>query len=103
MDIRIRKRYYERSDKSRSPASFTARQPKGVGTTVHATIRLDPVLKKHKDLRKGVLKHETDEIRAWGKGKTSTHRLANRKEPQVTRKLGGTKGFWGEIDRRNRR
>ena len=103
MDIRVRKRYYKRSKKGRSPASFIARQPRGVGTDVHATIRLDPVLKKHKDLRKGVLKHETDEIKAWGKGKTSTHRYANRNEPKVTRRLGGVKGFWREIERRNKR
>lgn len=103
MKLHISKRYYKNSRKGREPAIYHAKQPKGVGTDIHAIVKLDPILKKHRDLRKGILKHESSEIEAWGKGRTACHRYASSKEPEVTRKLGGVKGFWKEIEKRNRR
>lgn len=79
MDIRVKRRYYKSSKKGRA-GSFRARQPKGVGTTVHATIMLDPSLKQDKRKRERVIKHERDEIKAWGKGRLRPHRVARRKE-----------------------
>jgi hypothetical protein len=77
-------------------------QPGGVGTDVYATIRLSPVLRKHRDLRDGIVKHEVEEIKAWGRGSTRPHRIANNKEPSVTKRLGGERGFWEEIRRREK-
>ena len=102
MKLYIRKRYRKRSKRGGKPASFHATQPKGVGTDVHAIIKLDPILKKHKDLRKGILRHERKEIEAWGRGRTDSHRYANNREPEVTRRLGGVRGFWKEIRKREK-
>ena len=79
MKLYVKKRYYKRDRRSESPAVYEARQPKGVGTDIHATIRMSPILKKHGDLRKGILRHETEEIKAWGRGSTRPHRIANSK------------------------
>ncbi|KKM50614.1 hypothetical protein LCGC14_1556010 [marine sediment metagenome] len=100
--LHIRKKYYKHSRKGRMPVSFQAKQPGGTGTDVHATLYMDPVLKKHKDLRKGLIRHEKEELRAWGSGKSGGHTIALRKEPKLTRDLGGTSGFWKEIEKRKR-
>lgn len=91
--------YYKRSNKQRPPATYRAKRK---GGKVVADIKLDPILKKHKDLRRGVLKHEKDEIRAWARGNTAPHRYASKREPRVTHRLGGERGFWREIERRER-
>lgn len=103
MKVRICKKYYKRSQFGRNPMQFHAEQSGGIGSDVHAVILIDPVLKKHPDLRKPMLQHEIDELKDWGKGKTGNHRRANRKEPLVTRKLGGVCGFWKEIKKREKR
>jgi len=103
MKVHVKKRYYKRNLRHRSPATYEAEQPHGVGTDVHATIKMSPILRKHKDLRDGILKHEMEEITAWGRGSTRPHRTASSKEPLITRKLGGERGFWKEIDRREKR
>ncbi len=102
MRLHVRKLYYKRDDKKESPARYSAKQPRGVGTDVYATIKMMPILRKYKDLRKGILKHEVEEIKAWGKGSTRAHRIANGKEPAVTKRLGGERGFWREITRREK-
>jgi len=102
MNLHVRKKYYKHDYKDRSPARYSVKQPKGVGTDVHGVIYMSPVLKKHKDLRKGILKHEIEEIKAWGKGKTNAHRIAQSKEPKITRNLGGERAFWKEIKKREK-
>jgi hypothetical protein len=97
MKISIDESYYARSRRGKSPASFHAVQH---GDTIKAKVKLDPVLKKHKDLLSGIRKHEREEIKAWGNGHHTPHLHARSKEPNVTRNLGGVKGFWNEIDRR---
>jgi len=97
MKISIEESYYERSRRGKSPASFHAVQH---GDNIKAKVKLDPVLKKHRDLLRGVRKHEREEITAWGKGHHAPHLHARSKEPRITRELGGIKGFWREIDRR---
>jgi hypothetical protein len=100
MKVIVTKSYYKRSKRGRSPAKFHAVQS---GSEVHAKVKLDPVLKRHPDLLRGVLKHENEEIKAWGNGHHAPHLHARSKEPKVTRELGGISGFWREIDRRNKR
>ena len=102
MKIHIKKQYYRHSKVGRSPASYKARQPEGKGTDVFMDMKVDPILRKKKarDLKKGIMRHEIEEVRAWGKGSTSPHRDASAKEPKVTRKLGGTSGFWKEAHKR---
>ncbi len=102
LKIYARKRYYKGSRRGKSPSTYRVTQPCGVGSSIHGTIYLAPVLKRHKDLRAGVLKHELGEIRAWGGGTTNAHTIGSSKEPKVTKRLGGVKGFWEEIDRRER-
>lgn len=97
MKFQITEAYYKTSKKGRPPAIFHAVQH---GDNIKAKVRLDPVLKKHKDLLRGVLKHEREEIKAWGNGHHAPHLHARSKEPHVTRKLGGVSGFWKEIERR---
>jgi hypothetical protein len=80
---------------------FTASQPKGKGTDVHAVILMEPCLKKHKDLREAMLRHEKYEIADWGKGCGKSHHHAKRNEPKLTRNLTLSK-FWREIDRREK-
>ena len=100
MKISIEESYYKRSRRGKSPASFHAVQH---GDNIKAKVKLDPVLKKHRDLLRGVRKHEREEITAWGKGHHAPHLHARSKEPRITRELGGIKGFWREIDRRGQR
>ena len=102
MKLYITKKYYKTSIRGREPIRYKARQKK-VGTDIHATIRMDPVLKKYPDLRKVLLQHEKTEIREWGKGKTGGHRAAVKKEPKILRKIGGVSGLWREIKRRERK
>lgn len=103
MKLNIKQVYLRRNLRNRSPATYHAVQKNGVGSDVNAVVKLAPILKKHSDLRRGILKHEREEIYGWAKGQTGNHRRANRSEPSLTKKLGGTKGFWNEIDRRNKR
>lgn len=101
MKIFVTKRYYKRRRIGEEPIKYKAKQ-KRVGADVHATIMMDPVLKKHPDLRKALVRHEVSEIRAWGKGSTSAHSSARSKEPKAIRNIGGVSGFWREINRREK-
>ena len=100
MGIRIR--HYKRRRRDKKPSVYRVMQD---GDGVSGTVWLDPVLKKkrHQDLKRGILKHELTEIDAWAKGKTNPHTIASRAEPKVTKKLGGERGFWAEIAKRERR
>jgi hypothetical protein len=100
MKVKIKKVYYKRSQKGRDPIKFSASQPKGVGTDVHAVVKIDPVLRKHKDLRKAMMRHEEYEIKDWGNGCNKAHYHAKRREPKLTRKIKNVSGFWQEIERR---
>lgn len=102
MDVKISKKYYKRSRPGEEPMKYKARQPRGVGTTVHAEVYMDPVLKKHPDLRKELLKHEMVEIRSWGEGSTRGHSKARGRESKPIREIGGVSGFWREIKKRER-
>lgn len=77
-----------------SPARYVALRK---GNKIIAHITLHPILRKYPDLRIGVLQHETNEIAAWARGNTASHRYANDRESRVTKQLGGVKGFWKEI------
>ena len=105
MKVRIKKRFYKRSQVGRNPMVFEAKQPKGIHTDIYAVINIDPILrkKKHKDLRDGMLKHEKDEIYDWGKGCDKAHHHAKRKEKKLTRSLKSVDGFWREIKRREKK
>ena len=100
IQVKVTYKYYKRVRQGEEPIRYVARQPKGVGTNVFATIYLDPILKKHPDLLKALLKHELNEIKAWGMGKAGVHTKARVREPALTRKIGGVSGFWKEIKRR---
>ena len=104
MKLCLRRAYYKRSRVGREPVRFHVRQPQGVGTAIRGTIWLDPVLRKrrHADLRQALVRHETDEIKAWGKGKAGAHTRAKSREPKAIRSIGGVTGFWREIQRRER-
>ena len=102
MKIHITKSYYKKSRKGREPAKFYATQRGGLGHDVHAKVKLDPILKKHKDLERGIMKHEKEEIEHWGHGHPAAHHVARHKEPRLTRNIGGVSGFWKEIKRRER-
>lgn len=56
MRYTFKKEYYKRRRPGEEPISFHASQK---GNRVKATIKMDPVLKKHPDLRKALLAHET--------------------------------------------
>jgi hypothetical protein len=99
MKVKIRKVYYKSIRKGREPARYLAVQPGGLGTEVHAVIRLDPVLKKHKVLRNAIVNHEKYEIYDWGKGCPHAHKHAKHKEPKLTRKMN-VKGFWEYVGKR---
>ena len=102
MKLALKRRYYTTSRRGREPIRYHVRQPKGVGTTVHGVIYMDPVLRRHSnaDLRKALVGHEVREIRAWGAGKLASHSKARNQEPALTKKIGGVSGFWKEISRR---
>jgi len=80
-----------------TPARYTAHRN---GDKIIAHITLHPILRKYPDLRRGVLGHEMDEVAAWARGNTAAHHFANNREPEVTKELGGIKGFWKEVQRR---
>ena len=103
MKVKIIKKYYRRSQKGRDPIKFHAVQSGGIGTDVHAVVRLDPILRKHKDLRKAMLNHEEYEITDWGRGCNKAHHHAKRREPVLTRKIGGVSGFWKLVGKREKR
>lgn len=101
MKVHIKKVYYKNIRKGSEPCKYVARQPNGVNTSVFATIKLDPVLrkKKLKPIKNAMIRHEINEMRHWGEGKSGGHRFANSKEPYLTRvKLKGVSGFWKKID-----
>lgn len=104
MKLYLKRRYYKGSQRGRDPIRFHVRQPRGVGTDVHGTIWLEPVLKKRQntDLRTALLKHELVEIKAWGKGGKGSHTRAKSREPALIRNIGGVSGFWREIAKRNK-
>ena len=99
----IKKRYYPTSRVEREPIRYSAKQPDGTGSTVFATIYLDPILRKYPDLERALIQHETNELKAWGKGQSGVHALARSKEPKALQQIGGVSGFWREIARREKR
>ena len=102
-NIAITKRYYPKSLVGREPIRYSAKQPNGIGSTVYAIIYLDPILRKHPDLERALMRHEVNEIRAWSTGKPGAHTIAKSKEPKMLRDIGGVSGFWREIARREKR
>jgi len=98
--LKITYKYYKHVRRGEEPIRYTVRQPEGVGTTAYVTIYLDPILKKHPDLKRALVKHEIDEIKAWAMEKTGSHAKARHREPALTRNIGGVSGFWKEIKRR---
>ena len=97
MKVSYRVHYSADRRRTVSPARYTAQRK---GDWVIAHITLHPILKKYSDLRRGVLGHEMDEIASWVEGVTASHRYANGREPRVTKWLGGVKGFWAEVRKR---
>uniref|UniRef100_A0A6M3ID33 Uncharacterized protein n=1 Tax=viral metagenome TaxID=1070528 RepID=A0A6M3ID33_9ZZZZ len=104
---------FDPTQRNVEPASFHAEQ-KGTNCSgrpykdlrdcktvkTKATISLDPILKKHPDLQKAVLKHELDEICSWAQGDTAPHKHAREKEVGIPK--GGATGFYKEIKRRSK-
>lgn len=89
--------YYKNIRKGKEPCKYSAVQPKGKGTDVYATIKLDPILrkKKLKKIRDGMMKHEVVEITRWAKGDRYSHRDAERQEsPFLRDKIKNVRGFW---------
>lgn len=99
MKLHITKQYYKRSQYGREPVKYTAKQPKGIGTDVYATIKIDPILRKKelKPIKVAMLRHEVTEIREWGKGSTKAHTIAKKKESQKLKKIGGVMDFWNKV------
>ena len=102
-DVGLKRRYYSTSRVGREPIRYSANQPRGVGTTVYATVYLDPILRTYPDLERALLRHEINEIRAWAEGQTGAHTIARKKEPKCLTDIGGVSGFWREIARRQKR
>ena len=102
MKIKVKKIYYKKSQHGRNPIHFEATQPNGIGTDVKAVIKIDPILRKHhnKDLRQAMMGHELYEIKDWANGCDKAHHHAKRREPKLTKEIGGVTGFWREIKRR---
>ncbi len=102
MKVYVKKTYYKHSKIGREPVSYKAKQPNGKGTTVYAKLKIDPILRKKRarDLRDGIMRHEMNEIKVWGKGSTRPHKVASAKEPRLTHKLGGASGFWKQVHKR---
>jgi hypothetical protein len=96
LKILVRKKYLKKNYVGKSPIHFHAVQPNGVGTDIHATLTLAPVLKKHPNLRKPMVQHEIDEIRHWGGGNSGSHAHAKRREPKLTRELT-IDTFWKKV------
>ena len=97
MKLHIKKVYYKRVRNGKEPCKYSAVQPKGKGTDVYATIKLDPILrkKKLKSIKNGMLKHEEVEIKRWAKGDRYSHRDAEKAEPKITRnKVRNVNLFW---------
>jgi hypothetical protein len=103
MKLHIKKVYYKKPRIGKEPCKYSAVQPKGKGTDVYVTIKLDPILrkKKLKSTKNGMLKHETIEIKRWAKGDRYSHRDAEKVEPKITReKIKNVRGFWAEVKRK---
>jgi hypothetical protein len=101
--LHIKKKYYKRVRVGKEPIKYSAVQPKGKGTDVYATIRLDPILrkKKLKSIKNGMVKHEVVEISRWAQGDRYSHRDAERQEPSYLRdKVRNVSGFWREVKRK---
>ena len=103
MRLNLKTQYYQRSRRGKSPATYRARQPSGAGTDVHATVKLDPVLRKHPDLRRHIMAHEKREIKAWGSGmsRDRASRLAERATKRDDH-FDTRSEFWGLIDKRKK-
>ena len=94
MKIYVVKRYNKRS--GGKPIESRYEQPRGVGSDIHAEIRLDPSLKKHPDLRRALIRDEKNKIREWGRGNA----FKKAKTPRLLRDIGGVKNVRDEIKRR---
>jgi hypothetical protein len=92
--------YNKRSNRKKSPATYTARQ-NSVGGNVRAIVRLDPILKGHSDLRRLVKNHEKKEIEHWASG-NPTH-VAHNEALKNHQHVKDGKELWKIIDRRNRK
>jgi hypothetical protein len=101
MKLHIKRQYYKHIRKGEEPIKFHAVQPKGIGTDVYATIKLDPILRKKKlrIIKDEMLGHEMEEIKNWGHGKTNAHTIAKSKEPKTLKKVHGVNDFWKKADR----
>ena len=101
MRVQTKTSYYKRGRRGKSPATYRARQPIGIGTTVHADIKLDPVLRKMPKERRLIMLHEQREIRDWGKGMSvgKADRLAKRATKRDDH-FDTSGEFWGLAKRR---
>jgi hypothetical protein len=102
VSVVVKRSYYARSRPGEEPIRYKAKQPRGVGTTVHVQMIEDPVLRRHKDLQRALEGHEIREAKAWGEGKSNAHTVARRNEPALSKRIGGVGGFWKEVRRREK-
>jgi len=102
--VHAKVKYYKNSSRYRSPATFNAVEPQGVGGDIYAVIKEDPILKRkrERDLKRAVERHEKDEIHAWGKGSFFPHQVAKGRETNLTKEMQTPQDFWREVDRRER-
>lgn len=87
--VKIKQKWYSRSQRGRPLMTYYAKGYRSSGVVTDATIYKDPILKKHPDFERAVLKHEVIEITARGKGipLNKAHKLARSKESKLTRNL----------------
>ncbi len=95
MKIKSQVSYFDRVRRGKSPASYHANQPNGVGKTVYAKIKLDPILKDKPKVRRLVILHEKNELKAWGLGesKKGAHKIAKRATKRDD-KFDTSREFW---------
>ena len=101
-DIKLTEKYYKQSRTGRDPIKLHMSQ-RCPCTDVNLTVTMDPVLKKHPDLKADLIQHEINEAKCWGKGETGCHRKASQQDSKLLKNIGGVTGFWREIAKRKKK
>jgi len=102
--IKIKREWMRTKTKRGLPIYYVAKQ-QGVGGPVTATIYIHPVLRSPKlaDLRRSLVKHEMDEIKAWARGYKDPDGYAHRREPQYLKRIKTVQQFWRVVAERTKK
>lgn len=99
--FKIIKKYYKRSRRGEPVIMYHAKDTNGdfkLDKKDKVIVKIDPALKKRKDIERSLMKHEKTELmlRARGVNLNKAHRIARSKESKLTRNKS-LSDIWGML------